>query len=308
MGIAWQKEIMKARKQSGSFQDSYEFTRAWLIRTNDAGTPLPEITNAVNIPWLDPHPDNDTCKAIEFETTPVDDSGLLYLYTVKYRRPPVNAQSDDSSGETGSINGLMKLPVWGGSSSSKTVPATTDVNDNAIANSAGEPLEDITKEMSEPRLSRTEYWLSHVDVLSRQRMYTDTVNNGPWNGGAERTWKCLGCSFQLQSENNGSFTFVYWEVTWEFAYDRTTWNLKPWDIGFAQRVNANGEPSGTGTQKAAIVGQDKRPVKSPVALVNGIAKQAGEPPDVCNGGEGFEVYPKMDFLSAFGEVYTPPVL
>jgi hypothetical protein len=307
MGVVYCLEIAKERSQSGKYQETYTYTRGWVVRVNDPLTPLPDITNAACNAWLLAHPDDASCVALEFDTKASDDTGLVYTVSVKYYAPPTNNDSTETE-EPGTVDGIMKLPIWSGSSSSKTVPAVTKDGD-FIVNSAGDPLEGIEMDISEPRLTLVQYYASHSTVVSMQRTYTDTVNSGTWNGGAAKTWRCLGCSFQLQSVNNALATLIFWEVTWEFAYDRTTWNLKPWDVGFAERCGEDGVASASGDKRKAILGQDKKPVKQPVALDNnGVALAVGSPPLVINNGNGEEVYEAVDFSSPFGEVYTPPAL
>ena len=42
-------------------------------------------------------------------------------------------------------------------------------------------------------------------------------------------------------------------------------------------------------------------MKQPVALEDGVAKEAGQKPDVINNGEGVEVYKKFAFGNVFGQ-------
>ncbi len=109
----------------------------------------------------------------------------------------------------------------------------------------------------------------------------------------------------MNIENKDGETNVYWEITWEFAYRADKWTLKPWDIGFAQLVNEDGEPTQAGSLRAQIKGQDGKPVRQPVALAGGVAKPAGERPDICNAPNGFDVYHEKDFTTPFGELFTP---
>lgn len=310
MGVVWCRELPRERDQSGKFQETYVYTRSWLIRVDDHNTPLPTITNATGFAWKDPHPDDPSCKAMEFDTKVKDDVGLLYTVTVKYYAPPVDSGGDDGGDGGGGGDpdpgneSSMRKPTWSGSSSTKTVPAMEYQEPPAqpkfIVNSAGQPLEGLEMERTEPRLSLTQYYASLGLVLELQRQYSDSVNDETWAGGAEQTWRCLGCSFHKIAENVGGVTQERWEVTWEFAYDRDTWRLKPWDVGFSELCDANGVPSGTGEKNKLILGQDKKPVRQPVPLAGGVAKPAGQPPSVIMSGYGVEVYPQKDF-SIFGE-------
>lgn len=305
MAVVWHRELPRERSQSGKYGETYVYKRAWLIRVDNPATPLPDITDAANVEWLDPHPDDETCKALEFDTKPNDASGLLYTYTVTYQVPPVDNKDSGQEDEPGSIESLMKVPIWSAGSSVVSVPCTKDKDGDTITNSAGDPLEDLSKEEAELRLTLVQYYPSHTDWSGLAMEYTNAVNSDMWNGGSERTWKCQGCSAKVGSENVASATMVYWEVTWEFAYRADTWNLKPWDVGFHEKCDVNGTPSASGDKRKTIYTVDKKPVKQPVALQDGVALPPGSPPVVIYGGDGARVYQEKAFSSVFGELYTP---
>jgi hypothetical protein len=305
MAVVWHRELPRERSQSGKYGETYVYKRAWLIRVDDPATSLPDITNAAGVEWLDAHPDDDTCKALEFDTKPNDASGLLYTYTVTYQVPPVDSKDSGGEDEPGSIEFLMKVPIWSAGSSVVSVPCWKDKDGDVITNSAGDPLEDLSKEEAELRLTLVQYYPSHTDWAGLARDYTNAVNSDTWNGGGARTWKCQGCSAKVGSENVASATMVYWEVTWEFAYRADTWNLKPWDVGFHEKCDVNGTPSASGDKRKTIYTVDKKPVKQPVALQDGVALPPGSPPVVINGGDGVKVYQEQAFSSVFGELYTP---
>jgi hypothetical protein len=176
-----------------------------------------------------------------------------------------------------------------------------------MTNSAGDAFEEgCLADTAENRLTLTTYRISHTYWLAESERYTNTVNNAPWNGGAEETWKCQGCSKKLNIEQQGDSLLIYWEITWEFAYDPDKWTWKPWDIGFSETTNEDGEPTSYGTGEAApgrrtIKGKDGKGVRNPVALNGGVAKAPGLPPDALE----FFLYKREDFVAAFGEVFTP---
>jgi hypothetical protein len=301
MAVVWHRELPRERSQSGKYQETYTYKRSWIVRVDAVDTPLPDITNAVGFGWRDEHPDDPSCLAMEFDTKATDESGLIYRVDVTYYTPPVDGGGES---EPGSIPGFMRSNVWTGSSSAKTVPAVR-LDGTNIKNSAGDPLEGLEMEITEPRLSLKKYYQTHGEVLTAQRDFSDTVNSGTWNGGAAETWRCLGCSFQPVTENVGGVSITLWEVNWEFAYDRTTWRLKPWDVGFAERCDSSGTASGSGSERKIILGQDKKPVRQPVALAGGVALPPGSEPEIVDAPLGVEVYEQADFGSAFGEVFTP---
>lgn len=92
----------------------------------------------------------------------------------------------------------------------------------------------------------------------------------------------------------------YVETKWEFRFDPDGWQLKPWDIGLMEKCDSSGNASTTGTNRKAIVGKDGRPVKQPVALVNGVAKAVGSAPDSITA----DVYP----VTAFGVKFGSPAI
>lgn len=300
MAIVWCRELMKDRAQSGKYGETYTYSRSWLVRVDSPTESLVDITNATGVAWMDDHPDDASCKCLEFDTSANDDTGLLYTVKAKYAVPPVNNQDGGDPEQPGYIEGLMKIPIWSGSSSVTSGPVGM-----IVTNSANQPIEGLEQEFAEFRLTKTEYWLSHADWLADGRAYTNKVNADTWNGGGPRTWKCQGMSAQLQTENREGATLNYWEVTWEFAYRSGTWNLLPWDVGYSERCGSDGVPSASGEKWKTILGQDKKPVKHPVALGGGVALPAGTPPTVINDGEGVEVYLSTAFSTRFGSVYTP---
>ena len=221
---------------------------------------------------------------------------------VKSGARPVDADTEWSPGDVpGTIAGLMKFPVWSGSSSVTTGPCLYDKDDEAILNSAGDPLEGMEMEMADAKLSVTNYATTHTNWMTAAATYTNTCNTGNWNGGAIDCWKCQGCSATLATENVDGTTYVFWELTWEFAYRAKSWRLQPWDIGFAEKCDSEGVASAGGTSRKAIKGADGKATARPVALVAGVAKPAGSPPDPLS----FVIYQRNDFSAAFGEVFTP---
>lgn len=303
MAIVYCKELPRERSQSGAHGETYTYTRAFLVRTDSPTEPLPNITNAPGFAWLDDHPDDNSVGALSFETSPADDSSLLYYVKVKYGARPVDADTEWSpEGIPFSVPGLMKFPVWSGSSSVTTGPCLYDKDDHSIVNSAGDALEGMEMEMADAKLTVTNYALTESAWMTAAATYTNTCNTGNWNGGAIDCWKCQGCSAKLTTENYNAVTYVFWELTWEFAYRAKSWRLRPWDIGFAEKCDSDGVASSVGTYRKAIKGIDGKVTPRPVALAAGVAKPAGQPPDPL----AFVIYQRNDFGAAFGEVFTPP--
>lgn len=302
MAVVWSSEVPRGRTISGNRQDGSVYTREFLVRTDDMTTSLIEITNAPGLAYGDPHPDDASVFLDKFDGKPADESGLLYLCSYEYRKQTPQDE-EPPEGEPGGLD--FRPPVWGGTSGVVTSPVYKDRNGDIMTNSAGDPLEGLEAEQAEERLTLTQFFLHHTDWQATAKEYTNSVNNVAWNGGDAHCWKCQGCSKKLNIENRDGATVIYWEVTWEFAYKADNWKLKPWDVGFHERVDATtGEPSGSGTQRSVIKTQDKKGVRQPVALAGGVALPPGTPPVALE----FEVYPPLDFATPFGELFTPSVV
>jgi hypothetical protein len=301
MAIQWSREVAKERSLSGRYQDNYAYTRAFLVRTDDPIESLADISNEPGIAYMDAHPQDVSVHMLEFDVKPVDDSGLVYLVSFKYGPAPPN-NSDDGGGEDPQfVAGLMKQAIWTASSSVTSGPIDKDRDWNAITNSAGDPLEDVTAEQAEFKLQVTLYSLDHATWMNYARQYTNSVNDAEWNGGVAKTWKCQGCSARMNTETHLGQALSVWEITWDFAYRAGGWQLQLLDVGFNQLVNEDGTPSSAGTKKASFKGQDNKGSKSPVGL-DGMGMFVTPPtkPAILQ----INVYQEKDF-SIFGEVYTP---
>lgn len=294
MSVVGYAEIAQGTSVSGKYGESLRLTRKFLIRVDDPTTSKASISAAPGVAWGDAHPDVAACKAMEFELSPSDDVAMFWVHTVTYYVPPAlrnpggNGVPDDA---------------WEASGGTSTVPAFVDKNGDTIVNSADDPMEGLEREESEFSWTLTKFYTDD-SWADDARDFSNTVNSQGWAGGDERTWKC-----EFKSATKRVITPVdptvaeveCVETKWEFRYDPTTWNIKPWDVGFMQKVDANGDPNSFGTERATIKGSDGKPVKQPVALENGIAKAAGQKPDVINGGDGVEVYETNDFGNTFGD-------
>ena len=306
MAILWSEEIPRERSASGKFKDGTSYKRAFFVRTDSMTESLVYISNAPGIGFQAEHPDDPSALMKSFDVKPADDSGLLYVVSYDYAKAdpgekPEDPQDPENPEEPKPGSMEFRPPVWGGASSVVTEPIYKDRGGVVMCNSAGDPLEGLQAERAEEKLTLTQYYPTHQGWQQLAREYTNAINNDTWNGGIARTWKCQGCSKKLNIENKDGETLVYWEITWEFAYKADKWQLFPWDIGFAERVDDEGNPSTGGTKRAQIKGQDGKGVRQPVALNGGVAKAAGEAPDALE----FDIYQEKDFMVAFGELFTP---
>lgn len=306
MAVVYTKEVIRGRSYSGKRDDGETAKREFLVRLDMPSTSISMIANAPGIGYGAAHPELPWLVCESFDTKPADDGGLVYSVSFDYKKPKSDDQEppEGEDPKPGEFNG--KVPTWGGTSGVVVRPIYKDQAGAIMANSAGDPLEGLEAEQAEERLTLTQYYSDHTQWQALARGYTNSINEEPWNGGAPRSWKCQGCSKKLNIDTKDGVTTVYWEVTWEFAYRADLWTLKPWDIGFAQLVDENGDPAPYGTKRAQIKGQDGKTVKHPVGLNNqGVALPAGQPPLVCNNPLGFLIYNEANFTAIFGELYTP---
>jgi hypothetical protein len=281
-------ETARGTGVSGKYGESFTFTRKWLVRVDSPFTPRPLISRAPGIAFGSPYPDFASHKAMEFDCTEESGDGMMWSVTVRYYIPPV----------TNTPNPATDMPsdAWSASGSTVTVPVFEDKDLVKIANSAGDPLEGAEREASDFSLTLTKCYadLAWSAIAESQ---SNTVNNGSWNSSPARTWKVAFRSANKKEATSSSAdtTKPYWETVWEFQYRQETWDYKPWDCGFNQLVDSQGNPTSSGTQRAAVLGADKKPVKAPVALTGGVAKTPGQKPDALT----FRLYRETSF-SVFG--------
>lgn len=299
MSVEWCRETSRDAEYSGEDGGETTATRSWLAKTSAATTSPLTIAASAGVSMGDGHPDDPELKASRFRVRASDSSGLLWTVTWEYKPQP-----EKEAEEPGELPGGLpgKPPVWGGSSSVTTIPIYQDRFGNTIVNTAGDPLEDLTAEAAEERLTLTQYYASHADWMPLARQFTNAINSDAWNGGDAFTWKCQGCSKKLNFNKTEQGTEVYWEVTWEFAYRKDGWDPKPWNIGFHELVDEDGVPTAYGENRAVIKSHGGKGTRQPVALnPDGTAKPAGEPPDVLF----VDYYSSYAFDPVFGQVFTP---
>lgn len=304
MAVVWCRHTNKtnsaSKKKSDKGADNITMEEGYLVRCDSPNTPKLDVVNAPLINIGDPHPDVPWIICQELSAKATDDTGLLWVVTAVY--------SPYVPGDTNNSN-TAELPYdkWTASGSSKSIPCFRDRDGDIIRNSAKDALEGMSREKCEYTLNLVRAYAHHNDWLSVAGTHVDRVNSGAWHGGAPETWLCRFRSANLEVKVTEDACLIYWLVQWEFAFDATTWRLRPWDIGFHQLVGGAGGGS-MSSERKVILGADGKGVKQPVALnADGTAKAAGQPPDVLkwkDGSVGIPVFGFADF-SIFGNIYTP---
>ena len=291
MAVVGVNEIQTDRAVSGKFREAFTYTRGFRVRCDSMKTSLLEISQAPGVTFGQPHPDDPSCLAMEFDAKPDGDTLLVWKVTIKYTLPPKQERDQEDPKP-----GTLPTDQWSGSSSVTSVPATQDKDGEPITNSAGVAFGDVEKDQADYSLNLTRAY-ADLSFDADLRECTNKVNAAAWAGGEKGEWKCQGGRWQKKTENAGGSTFTYYSVDWQFDYREGGWALKLMDVGYVQTVDEQGEPSESGAQFGPIKGQDGKPTKDPVSLNNGVAVPPGTPgfPKVINGGKGAEVYKEVSF-------------
>jgi hypothetical protein len=281
----------------GEFRQSHNLSETWLVRV-DAPPPTTSVAAILTAPGVaygTAHPSFTSCKAMKWSYSAADGSGLLWAVTVQYFVPIIDINP---------ANGLP-MDVWSGRGVNVTVPFYKEQNGNILVNSAGDPLEGMERDICYRGYSLVRSYSSLDLADAAMNAVVNKTNSDSWpvfaSYGLPDTWKCSISNFSKKvviiSSGSTQTAARYWEVTYELEYKEETWHCKPWDMGFNQRVGADGVPTGTGTKRAAILGVEGRPVKQPVALANGVALPPGTPPVALD----FDPYKKAAFRTVFGD-------
>lgn len=201
---------------------------------------------------------------------------------------------------TDNINPLLRPDTWAFETGGVTVPALAyfDGNGNSnaslrpLTNSAFDYFEGLTVDEGQSQAVIRGYRATFPSALAVS--LTNTINAGPYLGGAAHTWKCAG----IAASQGKAFVFdqliSYWEFTSTLIYRQTGWNLLLPDMGF----NFIG-----GGQKRRVMTFDfenSEFVASPVPMgLDGFGAQTFGAPAILTR----RVYRQVDFNIYFG---TPP--
>lgn len=278
MAVIAYEEVFNERSVTGTWRESYKFTRPFIVRVDHPNTDLYDILSAPGINYLDAHPEFAWGRMQDFTVNCADESGLYYRVTFVYYA--LQLDNDEPN----------ELPpdVWSASGSVTSGPATVDKDGDPILNSAGDAIEGLEKDYAELRLSLVRCY-SNLAWTSVANSYTNTVNASAWAGGAARSWKVAFQSATKRIEVRNDTRVAFWETAWDFVYRDPNWDLKPLNVGMMEKV---------GGQKK-VIKVNGNEVVQPVALnANGTANPNGNP-EVINGGDGVRVYNEADF-SVFG--------
>jgi hypothetical protein len=279
--IAW-REVIDGRGATQKFAENVKCKRTFIATVDDPTTPVSTINNAIGISWLDAHPE---FPAVYVTDMSCQNDGDPLHYKVEFTydlikqedRQPMPWSRTDKFTFSGSVtSGPALLHYNNGFSSPKF-----------ILNTAGDPLEGAEKEQAEWRIQITGNRQNFNYAVAMA--YVNAVNSDTWSGAPPGTVKCQGISGQKEVEQVNNAEVPYWSVTVELAYRVEGWNLKLWDIGYNELKSGS---------RQKILDKLKEPVSEPVALSNGVAKTAGQPPDMLT----FKIYKELAFTGVFSSL------
>lgn len=296
MAVVWSQYQPAKATGDGAFRESHTLNETWLVRV-DAPPPTTSVAAILTAPGVaygTAHPSFTSCKAMRWNYAAADGSGLLWSVTVQYFVPIVDINP---------ANGLP-LDVWSGRGVTAMLPFYKDKDGNILTNSAGDPLEGMERELCYPGWKLVRSYSTLAAAAAEMNAVANRTNSDTWPtfaSGAADTWKCVVNDWQkkvIVTQSGATQTAArYWEVTYEIDYKADGWHCKPWDMGFNERVDATGTPTGAGTNRRSIKGQDGKPVRQPVALSGGVALPPGSTPVALD----FDPYSKIAFATKFGD-------
>jgi hypothetical protein len=297
MAVVSTKYLPNKASGDGAFRESHNLTETWLVRV-DAPPPTTSVAAILTAPGVAygaAHPSFASCKAMRWSYSAADGSGLLWSVSVQFFVPIVDVDP---------ITGLP-MDVWSIRGTTQSLPFFKDKNGDILKNSAGDPLEGMEREVNFLGWTLVRSYASLGAALSQMKLVNNKTNSDTWPTisayGLADTWKCSVSSATKKvviTQSGATQTATrYWEVSYDIEYREDTWHVRPWDMGFSERCDASGVPTGTGTNRRSIKGADGKPVRQPVALAGGVALPPGTPPVALD----FDPYTKAVFGTQFGE-------
>ena len=277
---------------SGAFRESHNLSETWLVRV-DAPPPTTTamaILTAPGIGYGTAHPTFTSCKAMSWNYAAADAVGLAWYVTVQYIVPIVEV--DPSTG--------LPMDVWTAKGQQVSLPFYKDKDGAVLKNSAGDPLEGMEYELTFLSWSLVRSYATLAVATSAISSIIDKTNSDSWSIGTAGQYKATTSGFQKKiiiTQSGATQTAArYWEVAYDIDFKKDGWNVKPWDMGFNERCDSSGTPTGSGTSRKAILGVDGKPVRQPVALSGGVALAPGSAPVALD----FAPYASTSFTSFFG--------
>jgi hypothetical protein len=310
MSVIGFTESAASRSLSVDAKNGFEFTRSFTVQVNKPDTAIIDILNAPGIGLWAAHPEDPYSRAQKFDVKPRGSSLLLYEVTIQYQK--VEEKNEDRQEQKPgekydpeTTPAVMPKAIWSGGTAQVMVPFTKDEDGKAISNSAGIPFDDAEKKQPAPSLTLVKCFPTYTAMTVKRDKIIGKINDAAWAGGDAREWMCDASRWSWKIEGQGAHPLKYVECSFEFLFMKGGWDLKIIDRGYVQKVGNDGIHTPSATKLAPILGQDKKPVKEPVAL-NGSGGAMDPPP--APGGPNpviltFKPYGTADFQ---GTVGAPP--
>jgi hypothetical protein len=217
---------------------TYGYTRSWKVALSSQNPNLGAIQAAVGVFTGQPGPNGTTCKTVRVQGT---DSRYLYKVTAEYEKPEPSESERDPRSEPPEYEWSFEVTQEATMYALQT--PSSRVRNKKILNTAGDPLEDVTIDSAEARLTITYNVPINTFSASLALGFTNSVNLNAWCGGYPGTWKCQGFGATTKTwerkipeeEGGGSETIYYWTLTINLSYKQHGWQLRLLNIGFSER-------------------------------------------------------------------------
>lgn len=220
--------------RDGSFENvqNNRVSRTWIVVTDDKNDNQFTISSYFatdvegGIVFLTPHPDANAYTARGLQADQQDESPFWWMVTVTYSTEPLKADEEERQAP----NPLDRPARITWDSENAQEFTVKDKDDEAMLNSAGDPLEPVEKDDIRWIISITKNfeelpdWV--IDTVNCVNSSAITVSGKTLPA---RTVKVNRLRIgELQIDND----VPYYEVTVELAYKKGTWDVKRLDEGF----------------------------------------------------------------------------
>lgn len=265
------------------FGEAPTFQRKFVAEVDDPQTSQSEIIEAIDVAFLDPHPDAQYCLAMNVSLSNYNGSRWHYEATWDYELP--KQENPDK-------NPLARPDIWKWTTGGLQVPALYyyDGNDlKPLQNTANDFFEGATTDISTLQASISGNRATFDYGLAQA--VSNSLNSDQYLGADPYTWKCGGISAQPAVEVVDDVEIRYWQVEVTLEYRPDGWPLRLPNVGWNFLEG--------GVKKRAFVRDpdtnEKVPSSNPQPLDNAGGLQAGAPDILVR-----RVHRAVEFSQYFG--------
>lgn len=254
------------------------YTRHWQAETDSAAIGPKAVREACPVAIGQPYDDGTEtdpgsfCQSISVTEDTEAADGLRWLVTAEYG--PLNVLEFSVQAP------LDQRPTIRFDKEVFQEPATKDIDDEPVVNSAGDPFDPpIMLDRRWPIMQIVRNEPSYSPLLAND--YCGTINNAEWFGRPAKEWKCLDITGEEAVDPDGH---RYWVVSYVFQLKRDTWVERVMDVGYNELDDDD--------NRIKILDKNGSPVGSPWPLnEDGTKKAAGEAAEFLE----FKLLPEVDF-------------